>query len=502
MPFETPPAPAGDDALRDLLKAAGLWTWDADLVDDTTVYQEGFWEAYGYTDQPTETFDMVQAMHRGDRAAVARAYRAHLDGETDIYESEWRLRTTDGQWRWIRSRGKVTERDARGEAIRMAGVYMDITQGRQAERLLAQAEAEMNAVYLGTQDGILVIDSGYRIRRINGAARVILEDLYERPVDEGDDIREYPALSYDQAVHGDIERIMAGESFTVERELRYHGGLRHFEISFAPIRQPNGVILGAALAFRDISERKRLEAARLQAMRLESMGLLAGGIAHDFNNLLTAIVGNIELAALHTDDPDAALSLDEARQAARRATELVQQLLAFAGQREPTIQRVDLSELVRELLRYARKMPGAETLFEAQLASDAPPIDGDATQLRQVVLNLLVNAVDATRECGGQVRVKTGTVRDIRAIVPEPVIIEREAEQYVFLRIADDGCGMDEGTRARIFDPFFTTKPAGHGLGLASVLSALRAHGGTIGVESRPGGGATFTLIIPAATTV
>lgn len=499
MPLETSPAPTGDGALRDLLHAAGLWTWDADLIEDITIYQEGFWEAYGYTDQPIETFDMVQKMHRSDRAAVTRAYRAHLEGETDIYESEWRLRTADGQWRWIRSRGKVTERDSRGTPTRMAGVYMDITQGREAEQLLARAEAEMNAVYLGAQDGILVVGADFRVRRVNGAAKVILEELYDCPIDEGDDVRDWPALTPAEAFRGDIERIMGGQAFTVERDLPHRGGTRHFELSYAPIRRPDGAIVGAALAFRDISERKRMEAARLQAMRLESMGLLAGGIAHDFNNLLTAIVGNIELASLHSNDEETTESLDEAREAAKRATELVQQLLAFAGQREPMMRPVDLSELVRELLRYARKMPGAESLFEDQLATDVPLIDGDATQLRQVVLNLLVNAVDATRECGGRVRVETGIVDKMADVVSDPVIIERDAERYVYLRIADDGCGMDEPTRARIFDPFFTTKPSGHGLGLASVLSALRAHGGTVGVVSSPGGGASFTLVIPAA---
>ncbi len=499
MPLETPPAPTGDDALRELLQAAGLWTWDANLVDDTTVYQEGFWEAYGYTEQPTETFDMVQMMHRSDRAAVTRAYREHLDGQTDIYESEWRLRTANGEWRWIRSRGKVTQRDSLGTPTHMAGVYMDITQGREAEQLLAQAEAEMNAVYLGAQDGILVVGNDFRVRRVNGSAKVALEELYGCPVNEGDDVRDWPALTPAEAFRSDIGRIMSGQSFTVERELPHKGGAKNFELSYAPIRQPNGAVVGAALAFRDISERKRMEAARLQAMRLESMGLLAGGIAHDFNNLLTAIVGNIELAGLHTDDPEATSSLEEARQAARRATELVQQLLTFAGQREPSIRPLDLGELVRELLRYARKMPGAESLFIDNLTANLPLIDGDATQLRQVVLNLLVNAVDATRECGGNVRVETGVVANVADVVPEPVIIEREAAEYVYLRIADDGCGMDEETRGRIFDPFFTTKPTGHGLGLASVLSAMRAHGGTIGVESTPGGGATFTLIIPAA---
>ena len=127
------PAPGGEGPLHELFKAAGLWTWDANLVDDTTVYEPGFWEAYGYTEQPTETFDMVQTMHRADRAAVTKAYRAHLEDETDIYESEWRLRTADGEWRWTRSRGKITRRAEDGTPLQMAGVYMDITEGREAE---------------------------------------------------------------------------------------------------------------------------------------------------------------------------------------------------------------------------------------------------------------------------------------------------------------------------------------------------------------------------------
>lgn len=202
------PAPGGEGPLRELFKAAGLWTWDANLVDDTTVYEPGFWEAYGYTEQPTETFDMVQKMHRGDRAAVTKAYRAHLEGETDIYESEWRLRTAEGEWRWIRARGKVTGRSEDGTPLQMAGVYMDITEGREAEQLLARAEAEMRAVYLGAQDGILVIGGDYRIRRVNGVAKALMEEIYEREIEEGDDLRDLPTLSPSAEIRSDIQRII------------------------------------------------------------------------------------------------------------------------------------------------------------------------------------------------------------------------------------------------------------------------------------------------------
>ena len=499
MPPDSKPAEPGDAALRELFTAAGLWTWDANLTDDTTIYQEGFWEAYGYSGQPTETFDMVQLMHRADRAEVARAYRAHLEGETDIYEAEWRLRTAAGDWRWIRSRGKVTHRNPAGDPIRMAGVYMDITSAREAEHLLARAEAEMNAVYLGAQDGILVIGGDYLVRRVNGVAKTILEGLYERPVEEGDDIRQFPALTPGQEIQGDIARIVGGQSFTVERELVHRDVSRFFEISYSPVRQPNGAVVGVALAFRDITERKRHEAARLKAMRLESVGLLAGGVAHDFNNLLTAIVGNIELAALNTDDPELLGNLDDAREAARRAGELVQHLLAFAGQQDPQLRPLDLTSLSRELLRYTRKMPGAEALFVDQLAEALPPVLGDATQIRQVVLNLLVNAMDSTRDCGGTVTVESGVVAAVNEVIAEPIIIEQVVPRYVFIRVTDTGCGMDEETLSRIFDPFFTTKPTGHGLGLASVLGAIRAHGGTIGVTSKAGQGASFTIALPVA---
>ncbi|HMO97212.1 MAG TPA: ATP-binding protein, partial [Tepidiformaceae bacterium] len=290
-----------------------------------------------------------------------------------------------------------------------------------------------------------------------------------------------------------------GQSFTVERELVHRDVSRFFEISYSPVRQPNGAVVGVALAFRDITERKRHEAARLKAMRLESVGLLAGGVAHDFNNLLTAIVGNIELAALNTDDPELLGNLDDAREAARRAGELVQHLLAFAGQQDPQLRPLDLTSLSRELLRYTRKMPGAEALFVDQLAEALPPVLGDATQIRQVVLNLLVNAMDSTRDCGGTVTVESGVVAAVNEVIAEPIIIEQVVPRYVFIRVTDTGCGMDEETLSRIFDPFFTTKPTGHGLGLASVLGAIRAHGGTIGVTSKAGQGASFTIALPVA---
>jgi len=118
----------GDASNRLALEVEGDWPWEANLVDDTTIYAAGFWENFGYDPaQMTETFDFLNVMRKRDIPAVTRAWRAHLDGETDSYQSEWRLRTATGEWRWIRSRGRITERDATGKPTRMAGAYTDIT---------------------------------------------------------------------------------------------------------------------------------------------------------------------------------------------------------------------------------------------------------------------------------------------------------------------------------------------------------------------------------------
>jgi signal transduction histidine kinase len=265
------------------------------------------------------------------------------------------------------------------------------------------------------------------------------------------------------------------------------------------VNRSDGTSLGVAVTLRDVTERKRMEETRLQALRLESMGLMAGGIAHDFNNLLAVIVGNIEIAKLAVLDAETAEGLDEARAAAQRASELVQQLLAFAAQHEPILTSVDLSALTGEIVRYARRIPGKDVTFRQDLAAGLPTIDADATQLRQLVLNLLVNAIDAAGETKGEITVTTRVVTDPRTATRDLVIMERPAPAYLWLQVSDNGSGMSQETRARIFEPFYSTKPRGHGLGLATVLGAVRSHGGTLSVESAPGEGARFNIFLPTA---
>ncbi|MCX7859942.1 MAG: ATP-binding protein [Chloroflexus sp.] len=268
------------------------------------------------------------------------------------------------------------------------------------------------------------------------------------------------------------------------------------------LRGVANVLAVAIERFNAEQERRQIETQMLQTQKLESLGLLAGGIAHDFNNLLTGIMGHTSLALLelppnHELQPHLA-AIDQASQ---RAAELCNQLLAYAGRGRRSLEPVDLSTLVREMgtiLRLPVSRSG-QVMITYDLAPDLPAIVVEASQIRQVVLNLLTNAIEAIGERSGTVtlstRATTLTPTDLRRLNLTPTI---PPGQYVTLTVSDTGIGMDEATQRRIFDPFFSTKPKGHGLGLAAVQGIVRRHNGAIRVESTPGLGSTFTIYLPA----
>ncbi len=255
----------------------------------------------------------------------------------------------------------------------------------------------------------------------------------------------------------------------------------------------------------DLSERKRREEERLemernlqQTQRLESLGVLAGGIAHDFNNILTLVLGNAELALrkLGRSSP-ARESVTEISVAAQQAAELCKQMLAYAGRASFAWEPFDLPSLIREMEHLINISISRGVVLEYDLQPAA--VEGDPSQLRQVVMNLVSNASEAIGEQSGVVTVTTGTVacsrEELRRLAPEG---ELEPGDYAGLQVSDNGCGMDEETRQRVFEPFFTTKFTGRGLGMAAVLGIVQGHGGTISVESEPEVGTTFRILLPA----
>ncbi len=258
----------------------------------------------------------------------------------------------------------------------------------------------------------------------------------------------------------------------------------------------------------DITARKRAEQARLELERkllegqkLESLGLLAGGIAHDFNNLLSTILGNANiLRASGTVSGPAANQVGAIETASLRAAELCRQMLAYAGKGRLVVEPMDLTALIQELLPLLEISIARQATLRRQLAIDLPAVMADGTQLRQIVMNLVINAADAIGERGGEIILTTGMMSADEAVLAECIAGDgRRAGQYVFLEVRDTGTGMTPEVMARIFDPFFTTKFAGRGLGLAAVLGIVRGHEGALRVASVPGEGSTFRLLLPPA---
>ena len=268
-------------------------------------------------------------------------------------------------------------------------------------------------------------------------------------------------------------------------------------------RQLAGVLVDhtehARRAEAERQERSRLEVKVLHRQKLESLGVLAGGIAHDFNNLLVAMLGHADLLLeeLEPSSPQRE-GVETIQQTAQRAAELTNQLLAYSGRGKFLVQPLRLDVIVSELLQLLETVISKKAELRCDFAPDLPLIAADASQVRQLVMNLITNASDALTDNPGAISLRTGVTEVDAAYLSRCHEGEGSSPgSYVFLEVADTGCGMNEAQRQLIFDPFFTTKFTGRGLGLAATLGIVRGHGGAIHVESEVDRGSTFRLLFP-----
>ena len=288
--------------------------------------------------------------------------------------------------------------------------------------------------------------------------------------------------------------------WTCHYRVRFDDGVeRWLAASAVPHREPDQAIVWHGF-ISDITEQKAAEASaqaferKLQeTQKLESLGVLAGGIAHDFNNLLTSILGNTNLASLDTP-PGSPLQahLEPIKRGCLRAAELCKQLLAYSGKGRFVVEKVDLHALLDETTELLRHSISKQCELRFNRTERLPPVEGDVAQLRQVIMNLVINASEAIGSRPGLITVTS-------KLVAGPVGETGGTAPCVSLEITDTGSGMNPETKARIFEPFFTTKFTGRGLGLAAVHGIVRGHHGVLEVESEPGRGTTFRLLFPAA---
>ncbi|MBC8163179.1 MAG: PAS domain-containing protein [Roseiflexaceae bacterium] len=306
-----------------------------------------------------------------------------------------------------------------------------------------------------------------------------------------------------------LAEVIGGATRSVELQLRRSDQSSYpARIDAAPLVDAQGRVYGVVSVITDLTKERQGEAERLQlersllaSQRLESMSILAGGAAHDFNNLLVTILGNTELALMDVPahSPIAA-NLRDIKYATKRAAELAQQMLAYAGSKMVKIEPVSINTVLREMSNLLRTAISSKIVIEHQLNDDEITIAADVTHLRQIIMNLVINAADAISPESGRISLRTSLemIDDASFILPQtgtPV----KAGSYAIIEVRDTGHGMSPEVMAHIFDPFFTTKPSGHGLGLAAVIGIVRQHHGGIRMRSTAGAGTSIAVCLPAA---
>lgn len=401
---------------------------------------------------------------------------------------ERELATPDGRV-WLIKGNPV--RDAAGAMRGAVEITMEITARRNAEQSLRESEERYRSVVENAHDGISIIDGEGRIlfaNRFLGQLLGVESSQLVRRLYHG-----FVPPEESESVDGIVHRLICGESNRdhFETTLLAADGRRILvDIVVTP------VVFGgdrAILALvRDITDRRRLEEELQKAEQLESIGVLAGGIAHDFNNILTAVLGNISLAKAAVD-PDAARSaLRDAERATIRARDLTQQLLTFSRGGEPMTRVARIGPIVEEAAGFALR--GSNVRCDFRIARDLRNVEVDEGQISQVVQNLVINAVQAMQQ-GGAIAVSAENVRVGRADS-----LPLEPGEYVRVSVEDEGSGIPRDHLDRVFDPYFTTKERGSGLGLATVYSIVRKHGGHVSLVSRDGEGTTVTVYLPATS--
>ncbi len=364
-----------------------------------------------------------------------------------------------------------------------------IEEREEAERRANAALAQLRSLFESTGELIAAVDRDLVLIAANPAWRASFLRLTGHDAEPGmriDQLQEDLGADHELSV-ALWRRALAGETFSTERAFgRLDRGREEFEVSYAPVRDERGEVVGASHVLRSITERRRREAEVAEARRLEGLGRLAGGVAHDFNNLMASVVGYADLL-LGELGPDDGRRKDvlEIQAVARRAASLTQQLLAFARRRDVHPQDVDAAALLQGMAGLLRPLLGRGITLDLEVPPECPRIRIDPTQLEQVVLNLVINARDAMPE-GGRIRVALAVRNE-----PGPPMLE--------LSVHDTGDGMPPEVLARIFEPFFTTKASGKGtgLGLATVHGIVHQAGGSISVDSVPARGTVFRVAFP-----
>jgi PAS domain S-box-containing protein len=390
----------------------------------------------------------------------------------------------------------------------MEGAIVDITKRKRVEEELRESVASLRAVFRAAPTGIGMVVNRV-LRQANERLCEMLGYTADELIDQSARMLYDTEKEFEFVGHEKYEQIRNEGTGSVETQwVRKDGSIIDVLLGSTPLDLAD-LSKGVTFTALDITERKQAEQERLemetkilQAQKLESLGVLAGGIAHDFNNLLVGILGNAGLALMEmSPEAPARESIRNIEIAARRAADLARQMLAYSGKGRFIVKNLELQGLVQEMLHLLKTSISKKAVIRLDFARSVPPIEADATQIRQVAMNLVINASEAIGNRSGVISIRTGAMDCDRAFLDATYLDDDlPAGMYSYLEISDTGCGMDASTVSRIFEPFYTTKFTGRGLGLAAVVGIVRGHGGAIKVSSEPGKGTIFKVVFPAVS--
>lgn len=443
-----------------------------------------------------------------DIGRVSEEVLINSENGADSFEHKpYRIIRKDGKMVWVSDHTTILK-DEEGNITHYLGYLVDITERKQTQLALQESENLLNDVFESIRDGISVLDTDLTILRLNG----VMKEWYcnNLPL-EGKKCHE---CFHDSPVPCDpCPAVRCIQSGKVEREILPGlpgSSIEWIELFGYPIKDPqSGKITGIVELVRDITRRRHAEEERLkleskiqQAQKFESLNVMAGSIAHNFNNLLMMVLGNLELAQWGVSENNKENEyLLNAKKAAKRAADLSTLMLTYVGQNFTDRKVIDLSQSLEELTGMLEMVTGKKAKLMVKPVKKQLLVRSDPDQLRQVVVNLVTNAVEAIADSQGVVSIATGIMFCQESFLRQTISGENLQEgDYVFIEVSDNGCGMDEETRQKIFDPFFTTKETGRGLGLSTVLGIVRSSKGAISVDTRttePRKGTTLRVLFP-----
>ncbi len=402
--------------------------------------------------------------------------------------------------------GKVPLRDEKGNIIGVLGTYSDITDIKKAQDILTHNEQLLNGLMQTVPFGVVFIKDRViewcndRMCQIFGYSNEEIVGNMTRMFYETDE--EFERVGRD--LYGGL---IGYKTNWIETRWRAKSG-EYIDVRIsATLRSPNHSEEGIVAGIIDIREQKQLEQEQeqirermYQVQRIQSLEALAGGVAHDFNNILMAMIGSAELANHELPMVSPAREyLNNIIIAGKKGAELAQQMLSYARKKSFATKKVNVNKMIEEMVQILKSSISKKVVLKLDLSEELPFVEGDATQLSQVIMNLVINANEAIGNKSGIIIVRTSaSFCDSKYLNTVFLPDELKEGLYVILEVVDTGCGMDEETRRHIFEPFYTTKFTGRGLGLASVFGIVRSHQGGIKVYSEKGRGTAFKIFFPA----